>query len=103
LRRCGCGAQGCWGLALEADRSDRAAALGRGVAGLVNSLDPDLVTLGGRAADLVAGPGFHDAVEAGLMDVRRADPPPVLPAALAADGPLVGAAELVWDEVLTRP
>nr|WP_218886361.1 ROK family protein [Kineococcus aurantiacus] len=98
--RCGCGATGCWGTALGGDGDPVVTALARGTAGLVNSLDPDLVTLGGRAGALVGRPGFAAEFARGLMDVRRADPPPVLPAALGADGPVVGAAELVWDAVL---
>jgi predicted NBD/HSP70 family sugar kinase len=75
-----------------------AAALGRGIAGLVNGLDPDVVTLGGFAADLfelTPGP-LHTAYRAGLMDFRRATPTPVLAAALGETGPLVGAAEQAW-------
>lgn len=76
-----------------------AGALGRGVAGLVNALDPDVVTLGGLGADLLAAaPGELDAAcRAGLMRVRRATPPPVVAARLGEDGPLAGAAERVWD------
>ena len=81
-----------------------AAALGRGMAGLVNALDADLVTLGGVGADLLAAaPAEIDAAyRAGLMSVRRAAPPPVLPAALGDDGPIAGAAEEAWSRLLTR-
>ena len=80
-----------------------AAALGRGTAGLVNGLDADLVTLGGVAADLLAAvpTEIHEAYRAGLMSVRRAAPPPILPAALADDGPIAGAAEEAWSSLLT--
>ncbi|QXG75221.1 ROK family protein [Modestobacter sp. L9-4] len=73
--------------------------LGRGIAGLVNALDPGVVTLGGLAADvLAAAPDeLHAACTAGLMRVRRAAPPPVVPAALGPLGPLAGAAEQAWD------
>lgn len=98
--RCGCGAAGCWGTALAGQDEAAVAALARGTAGIVNALDPDLVTLGGRATDLVGAPGFAAGFARGLMDVRRADPPPVRPSALGAQGPVVGAAELVWDVVL---
>lgn len=100
-RRCGCGAHGCWGLSLveSLDPAAAAGALGRGTAGLVNALDPDLVTLGGRAPGLLTRE-FAAAFERGLMDVRRADPPPVLATSLGEDGPLVGAAELVWAQLL---
>ena len=76
-----------------------AAALGRGLAGLVNALDPDVVTLGGGAAELLAAaPGeLHGACRAGLMRSRRDTPPTVVAAALGEAGPLTGAAERVWD------
>ena len=79
-----------------------AAALGRGIAGLVNGLDPDLVTLGGVGVDLLAAaPGEIDAAyRAGLMQVHRASPPPILPAALADDGPIAGAGEEAWSRLL---
>ncbi|MGY1714133.1 ROK family protein [Geodermatophilus sp. SYSU D01106] len=76
-----------------------AAALGRGVAGLVNALDPDVVTLGGLGAELLAAaPDELDAAcRAGLMRFRGGTPPPVVAARLGEDGPLTGAAERVWD------
>jgi len=81
-----------------------AAALGRGIAGLVNGLDPDVVTLGGFAADLleITPEPLHAAYRAGLMEFRRAAPTPVLPAALGETGPLVGAAEQAWTELWGR-
>ena len=73
--------------------------LGRGIAGLVNALDPDVVTLGDLAADLLAAAPeeLHAACRAGLMRSRQEAPPPVLAAALGEIGPLTGAAERVWD------
>jgi len=81
-----------------------ATALGRGIAGLVNGLDADLVTLGGIGADLLAAaPGeLHTAYRRGLMSFRRAAPPPVLPAALGDDGPIAGAAEEAWSRLLAQ-
>ncbi|WP_229067811.1 ROK family protein [Actinoplanes sp. DH11] len=81
------------------------AALGRGIAGLVNGLDADLVTLGGVGADLLAA--VPDAIDAayrdGLMLIHRSAPPPVLPATLSDDdGPLAGAAEEAWAALLPR-
>jgi predicted NBD/HSP70 family sugar kinase len=133
---CPCGAQGCWGTAVDGSalarllgqpppadpityarkiiRSNRepdrdatraiAAALGRGIAGLVNGLDPDLVTLGGLGVDLLAAaaPQLVTAYRAGLMAFRRADPPPVIAAALGDEGPLLGAAEEAWAALLPR-
>jgi predicted NBD/HSP70 family sugar kinase len=80
-----------------------ATALGRGIAGLVNGLDPDLVTLGGLGADLLAAAPepIERAYRAGLMGFRREAPPPVTAAALGDDGPLAGAAEEAWTALLT--
>jgi predicted NBD/HSP70 family sugar kinase len=77
--------------------------LATGLAGLVNALDPDVVTLGGLAEPLraAAHAPFAAAVADGLMGFRRADPPPVLAAALGADGALHGAAAIALDAVLT--
>jgi predicted NBD/HSP70 family sugar kinase len=81
-----------------------AESLGTGVAGLVNALDPEVVTLGGLAAPLraAAAPTFHAAFADGLMAFRRAAPPPVQPAALGDDGALHGAAATGLDAVLTE-
>lgn len=147
--RCPCGAQGCWGSAVDggalarllADPPPRdpityarriitaatqhtptvagpgavdpnaaleavrvvGAELGRGIAGLVNALDPDLITLGGVAADLLAAvPETIDAAyRDGLMLIHREFPPPVLPATLSDDdGPIAGAAEEAWSALL---
>ena len=75
-----------------------AAALGRGIAGLVNGVDADLVTLGGLGIDLLAAArdDLDAAFRAGLMAYRRDRPPPILPAALGDDGPIAGAAEEAW-------
>jgi predicted NBD/HSP70 family sugar kinase len=79
-----------------------AAALGRGAAGLVNALDPQLVTLGGSAAVLleVMPEAVQSAYVGGLMAFRRASPVPLVPAALGPDGPLVGAVEVAFARVL---
>ena len=81
-----------------------ASVLGRGIAGLVNALDPDLVTLGGLGVDLLAEghPELDAAYRAGLMGIRRADPPPVIAASLGDDGPLQGAAEEAWAALVPR-
>ncbi|NJP88542.1 ROK family protein [Nonomuraea sp. FMUSA5-5] len=78
--------------------------LGRGLAGLVNALDPAVVTLGGLAQPLraAAEPEFTAALADGLMRFRRPAPPPVLPAALGRDGALHGAAVTGLDHVLTE-
>lgn len=82
-----------------------AGAFGRGVAGLVNALDPRLVTVSGLAPDLIeaAPERFHQAYRAGLIAFQRTEEPSVLPTALGADGSLIGAAEIGFDHVLTAP
>lgn len=74
-----------------------AAALARGVAGLVHVHDPDVVVLGGLARGLHAAPGFAEAYVGGLMAFRRAAPVPVLDAVHGDDGALHGAAALALD------
>ncbi len=79
-----------------------AAALGRGLAGLVNGLDPDLVTLGGLGVDLleVAAVPLLGSYRAGLMEFRRSAAPPVVAAELGEDGPIAGAGEEAWARLL---
>jgi predicted NBD/HSP70 family sugar kinase len=84
-----------------------AAALGRGVAGLVNAHDPEVVVLGGLAPRL-RGPAFDEAYRRGLMGYRRADPTPVRDGVHGDDAPLRGAVALALDDVtsaegLARP
>ncbi|MFD0482613.1 ROK family protein [Kineococcus sp. GCM10028916] len=78
--------------------------LGRGIAGLVNALDADLVTVGGLAARLhdAAPDTVRAALEEGSMTLRRSTPPVLTSGAFGADGPLVGAAELVWSRSWDR-
>jgi predicted NBD/HSP70 family sugar kinase len=131
---CLCGAQGCWGTAVDGSALARllgrptprdqvtfarhvigapteqerpavravAHNLGRGIAGLVNGIDADLVTLGGLGVDLLAAAPdeLHSAYRAGLMAYRRDDPPPIVPAVLGDDGPIAGAAEEAWSALL---
>jgi predicted NBD/HSP70 family sugar kinase len=83
-------------------REDLAADLGRGIAGLVNALNPDMVTLGGLAPELRAASeeGFAQAVRDGLMTVHRDRPPRILEARSGEDAPLIGAGLSVFDRVL---
>ena len=76
--------------------------LGRGIAGLVNALDPDVVTLGGLAPEVrAASPaGFERALLAGLMAVHRSQPPGIIDARGGQDAPLVGVGLSVLDRVL---
>ncbi|GAB3981370.1 ROK family transcriptional regulator [Actinoallomurus acanthiterrae] len=78
--------------------------LGAGLAGLINAMDPAVVTLGGLADSLraAAEPEFTAALADGLMRFRRANPPPVVAAALGRDGALHGAVVTALDHVLTE-
>ncbi|MET7467043.1 ROK family transcriptional regulator [Nonomuraea sp. NPDC005501] len=81
-----------------------AGGFGRGLAGLINAFDPGIVTLGGFAEPLraAAEEEFAAALADGLMRFRRAEPPPVVAAALGGDGALHGAAATALDHVLTE-
>ena len=86
--------------ALEAV-ADIATSLGRGIAGLVNGLDIDFITLGGWApevAELVPGV-LTGAYTGGLMRFRRAEPPPLVAGGLGVDAAQTGASEQVWSEL----
>ena len=80
-----------------------ARSLGRGTAGLVNALDPHVVTVGGLGRDLlnVAGEAAGQAYLAGLMSFRT-PAPPVVPARLGDEAPLVGAAEEAFSLALSE-
>jgi predicted NBD/HSP70 family sugar kinase len=83
-------------------REDLAGDLGRGIAGLVNAFDPDLVTLGGLSAELrqAAATRFDRALREGLMTVHRDRPPILLAARAGEDAPLIGAGLSVFEHVL---
>jgi predicted NBD/HSP70 family sugar kinase len=78
-------------------------AIGRGVAGLVNGLDPHLVVVGGLGPELLrlAGDEITAAYHDGLMAFRVMPPPPIAAARLGADGPLLGAADEAFTRLLT--
>jgi predicted NBD/HSP70 family sugar kinase len=82
-----------------------ATALGRGVAGLVNATDPELVVLGGLATEILAAAparlerAYHD----GLMSTLASAPPPIVAGALGDRAPLVGAMEAAFAPVLAHP
>ena len=82
-----------------------AGALGGGIAGLVNLHDPDVVTLGGLAAQLraAAPAAFHTAYRDGLMAFRKDSPPPVLDGSHGEEGPLRGAVARALDHVTAAP
>ena len=128
---CGCGARGCWDTVLGAgplagplgadDDSVPAleaaiarggparrpvlaaatASLGRGLAGLINVTDPDVVTLGGLGPLLRSHcpEAFEEALTGGLMRCLREDRPRIAVGELGADAALVGAVETALDEV----
>jgi predicted NBD/HSP70 family sugar kinase len=128
---CPCGARGCWGRTVDgaalarlaghpepsepevyarrmlADPAARgpaqgvAAALGAGIAGLVNAHDPDLVILGGLAplVRAAAPDTLVDRYTRGLMLASRAAPPPVLDSTFDAEGPARGAVRLGLDHI----
>ncbi|WP_006243063.1 ROK family transcriptional regulator [Mycolicibacterium tusciae] len=77
--------------------------LGRGIGGLVNLHDPDVVTLGGAAVLLraAAPESFADAYRNALMAFRKSAPPPVRDGVHGEDGPLHGAVELALDHVVS--
>lgn len=113
--RCGCGARGC----LEAEASGTAIAkitgrpaaeagpdvvertgrlVGRAVASVANLLDLRLAVVAGSVA-LGFGAPFFAAAQAEIEDRARLDfavGTRIVPGALGADGPLVGAAALGW-------
>lgn len=81
-----------------------AKALGRGIAGLVNAHDPEIVTLGGLGPLVIdaAREAFDEAYRQGLMSFRRGSPPTVLTAIYREDGSLRGATEMALDVVLSE-
>jgi predicted NBD/HSP70 family sugar kinase len=99
-------------LAAAAAHDDAAAAavavvarrLAGGVAGLVNALDPDVVTLGGLAPAIRAGAQqpFDQAFRQGLMRFRRDVAPPLLDAKHGDAGALQGAAIIGLDATITE-
>jgi predicted NBD/HSP70 family sugar kinase len=77
--------------------------IGRGVAGLVNGLDPHLVVAGGFGPELLrlAADEITAAYHDGLMAFRVMPPPPIAAARLGADGPILGAADEAFTRLLT--
>ena len=80
-----------------------ASSIGRGVAGLVNGLDPHLVVVGGLGPELlhIAADEVTAAYHDGLMAFRAIPPPPIVPARLGPDAPLLGAADEAFALLLT--
>jgi predicted NBD/HSP70 family sugar kinase len=78
-----------------------ASSLGRGIAGLVNALGVDLVTLGGLAPALeeIAPEELSVAYVAGLMRFRRDSAPAITTASLGGEALRTGTAEQVWSSI----
>ncbi|HWE14370.1 MAG TPA: ROK family protein [Solirubrobacteraceae bacterium] len=83
-------------------REQLAADFGRGTAGLVNALDPQMVTLGGLAGSLLdaAPDAFRHAFEAGLMSAHRRPAPEIVTGRAGEDAVLVGTALATFDRIL---
>jgi predicted NBD/HSP70 family sugar kinase len=133
-RACRCGARGCWeteigGAAIAralglADagtdalrRAVRAEAevggarlaqvaqfLGRGLAGLVNLLNPQMIVIGGLLGEVFAASSdaVRRALDASALSAPAQQVELVLPR-LGADAVLVGASELAWEDLLADP
>ncbi len=78
--------------------------LGYGLAGLISIFNPEAVVLGGFLA--AAFPYYSTALERELtarVTTSIRSQGRVLPSALGLEAPLLGAAELAWDEILSDP
>jgi len=74
-------------------------ALGVGIAGLVNVLDPEVVVVGGGAAeagDLLLAPA-RDAFHRSVEGVHHRPDVPIVEAALGVDAGAIGAAGLAFE------
>ncbi len=82
--------------------SSLAVDLGRGIAGLVNALDPGLVTLGGMADAVrrVSPTAFDQAFHCGLMKTHRTRAPQIVAAKAGSNAALIGGGLSVFDHVL---
>jgi predicted NBD/HSP70 family sugar kinase len=82
-----------------------AGALGRGLAGLVNATDPELVVLGGLAGEmLLAAPQrIERTYRDGLMSTIADRAPALVGGTLGDRAPLLGAMDATFEPVLARP
>ena len=78
--------------------------LGIGLAGLVNVLNPSRIVLGGRFARLApfVAASMHAELDRRSLDAHRAAVETV-PAILGVDAPLLGAAEIAFEPILSDP
>jgi predicted NBD/HSP70 family sugar kinase len=79
-------------------------ALGIALAGAVNLADPEKVVLGGAYAELADWlmPGMQEELSARVR-IRRWEPSALLVSALRRDGPVIGAATSVVQQVIADP
>jgi predicted NBD/HSP70 family sugar kinase len=86
-------------------REQLAGDFGRGTAGLVNALDPHLVTLGGLAGPLrdAAPEAFQHGFESGLMSAHCRPAPEIVTGRAGEDAVLVGTALAAFDRILDAP
>ncbi len=78
--------------------------LGRGIAGLVNVLNPELIVMGGlfeRIYPLVARPLAYEFDRLALPSAAAVVT--IVPTSLGGDAPLLGAAELAFERLLDDP
>jgi predicted NBD/HSP70 family sugar kinase len=133
-RSCRCGARGCWeteigGAAIAralgvaqagtddlrravreaaaaggAELDDVGRSLGRGLAGLVNLLNPQMVVVGGLLAEVFAATAatVRAALDAAALTAPAEQVRLVLPG-LGSDAVLIGASELAWEDLLADP
>ncbi len=130
---CDCGATGCWNTVISGPMLARrlgvktptldtvtqaihstdpvnrqvvqssAWSFGRGVGGLINTTDPDVITVAGLAPALLeAAPGYFDeGLRSATMRHRQTSLPPILTSQIGLDGPFLGAIDAGLDK-LTR-
>ena len=109
---CACGQRGCWETEIgsaaldrgDADPTQVAAWLGRGLGVLVPLLQPGLVVLGGHLADLL--PAHRGTIDAAVLETcppRLAGALDLVPSELGKEAALVGAAEVAFEQLLSDP
>lgn len=78
--------------------------LGRGIAGLVNVLNPRVVVLGGLFARIYPLIEDQMKLEAAALSLRPSSAVvSIVPSALGVEAPLLGAAELAFEQLLDDP
>ena len=78
--------------------------LGRGIAGMVNVLNPSVVILGGLFARINQNIEAQTKREAARLALRPSSAVvSIVPSALGVEAPLLGAAELAFEHLLDDP